>query len=579
MRFSVALAALLSLGSLARADVVFLKGGQRLEGDIQEKGTGFEIKNEFGSWTFTKDEVVKIVPSVEKILAEGEDLHKKARALYNEALAIENDHKTANAKLRSGVDLLRKIVELYNLALETYSDPKTANLQKTVIALIQEMRLYRDKIHAEEVVATPKPEPPPPAPEAPAVRTVMKRLAVDTSVLLPKAAAGDVEAMAALGIHYDDQTWSSFEAQKWLRSAAEKGHARAQDRLGLSYALGKGVKQDFKEAVRWFTAAEKSGHPLARFHLGLLEWQGSAGPRSLEKAYAWCEKGVDGLWAMAHKGDPEALAALSWMLLEGIGRPQDLKKALDLCREAADAEWPPALNLLGLVSRDGRGGSEKDRSEAEKSFQKAAELGYAEAQVNLAELFDEYTGRKNDGAKDFKKAQLWYQKAADQGHGRAQYRLGLIHLDGKGVPKNPAEAMKLFPQALRNGTEDFLKALLNDLGYLYERGVGVKADPQESLKHYKMAADLGSAEAQYNLGSISLERKNDKDAYKWYVMSAKQGHALAQNNLGAFYASGRGVKKSLDEAEKWFLMAAQQGDASAVDNLKRLQKERGVRKP
>ena len=577
MRTLAALAFLLGIASVASADIVYLKGGQKLEGEITEKTGGYEIRNEFGAWTFSKDDVLKIVPSVEKIVAQGEDLHKQARSLYDEAIAIENDHKTANAKLRSGLELLRKIVDLYNTALETYTDPKHGHLQKSVIKLLQEMRLYRDKIHAEVVVATPKVEPAPVV-EAPAVRTVMKRPRIDPAALLPKAAAGDLEAMVALGFFYDDQTWASAEAQKWLRAAADKGHAGAQDRLGTLYALGKGVKQDYKEAQKWYAAAEKSGLALSRFHLGLLEWQGSLGPRSLEKAYAWCEKGAEGLWALAYKGDPESLVALSWMLLEGIGRPQDAKKALELCHEAADADSAAAQNLLGLVFRDGRGGNEKARAEAEEHFNKAADQGHAEAMVTLGELFDEYTGRKNEGAKDFPRAQQWYQKAADQGHGRAQYRLGLLHLDGKGVAKNPAEALKPFQQALKNGTDDFLKGLLNDLGYMYDRGLGVKADARESLKYYTMAADLGSPEAQYNLGSISLEKKNEKDAYKWYVMAARQGHALAQNNLGAFYASGRTVKKSLDEAEKWFLMAAQQGDSSAADNLKRLQKERGPKK-
>lgn len=574
MRTLAALAFLIGFGSVAFADIVYLKGGQKLEGEITEKTGGYEIRNEFGAWSFSKDDVLKIVPSVEKIVAQGEDLHKQARALYDEALTIENDHKLANSKLRSGLELLRKIVDLYNTALETYTEPRHAHLQKSVITLLQEMRLYRDKIHAEVVVATPKVEPAPVV-EAPAVRTVMKRPRIDPAALQPKATAGDLEAMVALGLFYDDQTWASAEAQKWLRAAADKGHAQAQDRLGTLYALGKGVKQDYKEAQKWYASAEKSGLPLARFHLGLLEWQGSLGPRSLEKAYAWCEKAAEGLWPLAYKGDAEALVALSWMLLEGIGRPQDAKKALELCREAAEADAAAAQNLLGLVFRDGRGGTEKSRAEAEEHFKKAADLGHAEAMVNYGELFDEYTGRKNDGAKDFPRAQQWYQKAADQGHGRAQYRLGLIHLDGKGVAKNPGEALKYFQLALKNGTEEFVRGLLNDLGYMYEKGLGVKPDAKESLKYYTMAADLGSPEAQYNLGSISLEKKNEKDAYKWYVMAAKQGHALAQNNLGAFYASGKAVKKSLDEAEKWFLMAAQQGDSSAADNLKRLQKERG----
>lgn len=563
------------LASAASADVVFLKGGQRLEGDITPKGAGFEIKNEFGTWSFTKDEVVKIVESYDKIVAKGDAMRQQARMLYDEALTIgDADTKAANAKLRQGLELLRKIADLYNEALETYSDPKYGNLQKVVITIFQEMRLYRDKIHSELApVVVAKPEPPPTPPPVATVKGPVKRPPIDPNLYLPKAMAGDVEAMFVLGAYYDEKTWNSTDAQRWLRAAADKGHARAQDRVGTLYVLGKGVKQDYKEGQRWYQMAEKSNLPLARYHLGLMEWQGNLGPRSLEKAYAWCEKGADGLSDAAQKGDVEALLALAWMFQEGMGKAQDHAKALEYYREASESEYAPAENQLAIVYRDGRAG-DKNPAEASKLFQKAAEGGYAEAQVNFGELFDEYTGKKATGPKDFGRAQQWYQKAAEQGHGRALYRMGLIQLDGKGVAKNPAEAVKLLKQALALATDDYLRVVLNDLGYVYEKGQGVKADATEAMKNYKLAADLGSMEAQYNLGSISLEKNNEKDAYKWYVMAAKQGHALAQNNLGAFYAQGRTVKKNLDEAEKWFLMAAQQGDATAAENLKKLQKER-----
>jgi TPR repeat protein len=563
------------LASAASADVVFLKGGQRLEGEITPKGNGFEIKNEFGSWTFTKDEVVKIVESYDKIVAKGDAMRQQARMLYDEALPlVDTDTKAANAKLRQGLELLRKIADLYNEALETYSDPKYGNLQKVVVTIFQEMRLYRDKIHSELApVVVAKPEPPPTPPPVATVKGPVKRPVIDPNVYLPKAMAGDVEAMFVLGAFYDEKTWNSADGQKWLRAAADKGHARAQDRVGTLYALGKGVKQDYKEAQRWYQMAEKANLPLARYHLGLMEWQGNLGPRSLEKAYAWCEKGAEGLSDAAGKGDVEAQLALAWMFQEGMGKAQDHAKALDYYRDAAESEYGPAENQLAIVYRDGRAG-DKNPAEASKMFQKAAEAGYAEAQVNFGELFDEYTGKKMAGPKDFGRAQQWYQKAAEQGHGRALYRLGLIQLDGKGVAKNAAEAVKLLKQALALATDDYLRIVLNDLGYVYEKGQGVKADATEAMKNYKLAADLGSMEAQYNLGSISLEKNNEKDAYKWYVMAAKQGHALAQNNLGAFYAQGKTVKKNLDEAEKWFLMAAQQGDATAAENLKKLQKER-----
>ena len=162
----IALGFLVFICPAVRADIVLLKGGQKLEGEIVEKGAGYEIKNEFGAWTFTRDEVVKMVRSVDKIQTEGEALHQKARALYDEALPfVDTDPKVSNAKLRQGIELLRKIVDLYTDALETYTDPKYGHLQKTIITLFQEMRLYRDKFRSDVTVKeAPAVVTPPPAP-------------------------------------------------------------------------------------------------------------------------------------------------------------------------------------------------------------------------------------------------------------------------------------------------------------------------------------------------------------------------------------------------------------------------------
>jgi TPR repeat protein len=41
------------------------------------------------------------------------------------------------------------------------------------------------------------------------------------------------------------------EAVKWLRKAAEQGHARALDSLGSMYSQGDGVEKNYEEAVKW----------------------------------------------------------------------------------------------------------------------------------------------------------------------------------------------------------------------------------------------------------------------------------------------------------------------------------------
>ena len=50
------------------------------------------------------------------------------------------------------------------------------------------------------------------------------------------------------------------EAVKGYRLAAEQGHARAQNNLGVMYEFGDGVPQNYAEAVKWFHLAAEQGN-------------------------------------------------------------------------------------------------------------------------------------------------------------------------------------------------------------------------------------------------------------------------------------------------------------------------------
>ena len=54
------------------------------------------------------------------------------------------------------------------------------------------------------------------------------------------------------------------------RPLAEQGNAFAQCNLGVAYANGHGVSQDFSEAVKWFRLAAEQGHAEARINLRLM---------------------------------------------------------------------------------------------------------------------------------------------------------------------------------------------------------------------------------------------------------------------------------------------------------------------
>jgi TPR repeat protein len=105
----------------------------------------------------------------------------------------------------------------------------------------------------------------------------------------------------------------------------------------------------------------------------------------------------------------------------------------------------------------------------------------------------------------------------------------------------------------------------------------LKGDYRAAYEEWLPLAELGDAEAQYNLGVMydegaGIERDLARAA-EWYRKAAEQGFVDAQINLGMMYYHGQGFARDDAEAAKWFGRAASQGDREAADYLKRLEKE------
>ena len=77
------------------------------------------------------------------------------------------------------------------------------------------------------------------------------------------------------------------EAVKWYTRAAEQGHARAQNNLGVMYEYGFGVPQDYKAAVKWYTLAAEQGIARAQHNLALKYENGFGVLQDYVKAYMW----------------------------------------------------------------------------------------------------------------------------------------------------------------------------------------------------------------------------------------------------------------------------------------------------
>lgn len=106
----------------------------------------------------------------------------------------------------------------------------------------------------------------------------------------------------------------------------------------------------------------------------------------------------------------------------------------------------------------------------------------------------------------------------------------------------------------------------------------LKGDYQAAYEEWLPLAELGDAEAQYNLGVMYDEgagiEQDLSRAAEWYRKAAEQGFVDAQINLGMLYYHGQGFTRDHDEAAKWFERAAGQGDREAATYLQRIENER-----
>lgn len=104
---------------------------------------------------------------------------------------------------------------------------------------------------------------------------------------------------------------------------------------------------------------------------------------------------------------------------------------------------------------------------------------------------------------------------------------------------------------------------------------GVAADGRgdfaAAARSYRIAANQGSAEGQFNLAlnyDLGLGVVADAaEAFKWYRLAAGQGDPKAQFIVGQRYDAGIGVEKDPIEAVRWYRLAAAQGHVRAKAKL------------
>ena len=244
---------------------------------------------------------------------------------------------------------------------------------------------------------------------------------------------------------------------------------------------------------------------------------------NVEKYYKDSYGSIESLIALAKNGNISAQADLGTAYSEGVENfaEKDVEKAIGWLNTAVDngCVLPFIFTRLGALL-DGKGRPHFQRK-AYEMYHRAAKLGCAQSQLNLAEMYR--CGVEGVVNEDIKEAFEWYKKAADESEAEASADLGEF---GRLV----AGTMKKLGNALGGAR----KQALTLLHRYYLEGDCPEGRPQPTKAVYYLtrAAELGDTEAQRKLGEIYLigsceQIKDVEKAKRWLGKAATSGDVMA----------------------------------------------------
>ena len=312
------------------------------------------------------------------------------------------------------------------------------------------------------------------------------------------------------------------------KAASIKDEAYYSYRIGKMYNYGLGATQDFNVAFGCFEDAALKGNKYAAYSLGNLYYQGKGTDQDFKEAFRCYEESENayGFYKIAE------------MLSKGAGVSKD--------DESANSYYAKALNSFLQMAADSEAvddnlkykigqmymkglGTDVDIKEAEKWLSDAAKDGNAYAQYALSKIYLSADPPDQDKIKEA--IRLLHQSADIGNNSTSMYALGKIYLNENYGYIDVDKAIEYFEKASEsNSTASFM------LGKIYYDGEYKERDVEKAIKHFTAAAKDNNEYAQYRLGNIYLQDKNDEfAAVMWYEKAAKAGNAFAKYKLGCIF--------------------------------------------
>jgi TPR repeat protein len=168
-------------------------------------------------------------------------------------------------------------------------------------------------------------------------RAVSKDAAASMKWLRKAAEDGHADAQNNYAILLSDQGRLT-EAFQWWEKAATQGLSMAQFNLSLAYNEGKGVAANETLYVKWCSLSAEQGHTSAQFNMGCYFHEQAR----FDFSFYWFNKA-------AGQGHLDSIYNLAAYYCEGLSVKMDKVKATKLCRMAAAKGHEHAIEKLKRV--------------------------------------------------------------------------------------------------------------------------------------------------------------------------------------------------------------------------------------
>lgn len=404
--------------------------------------------------------------------------------------------------------------------------------------------------------------------------------AKDTAACFAKrkslAEAGDANAMAALGVCYEDGLGCKADTAKALElyvQSAKKGSAIGLRYMGDVYYYGFGeVKKDEKQGLSYYEKALKAGEYMVCSRLARHYVSG----KDFKKAWKYINQGI--AWA-----DPNVWTLLAEMNYTGYGVDENEARAIQILDSliAEHHNLSYGQMLAGVYRLNAENSALRDTASALRILQEGDQLmNSARCQMQLASYYfgkekfeDSYRYALktvgNNGNKDFQ--------------GGACYLLAVMYLEGYGVAVDKDQ----YVEWMKRGCDEFENVkCAKDLAYHY---LEVSEDVPQAVKYFRLADKYGDAEALAELGQLYAKNgnmelaaacfqqiidKGDPDGYyylgllydqqgdaktcnKYLAQGDKKGSKYCSGSLGSIYEFGLdGVKIDNKKAAAYYQKSA-----------------------